>query len=378
MLVHAPSRGTRAATAPPEGGKPASSFRADIQGLRALAVALVVAYHAGLPIHGGFVGVDVFFVISGFVITRGVAGELERTGTVRLGRFAVRRIRRLLPALALMLTATMAFAIVASSSLGPQQAISATGHDAALFHANLGIYESVGDYFAPAAESNPLLHTWSLAVEEQFYAVFPLISLVLWRVGKPATGRRRLSIGYAAIAAVTLALSVAMVGEWYPWEVDHPQAFSYFATHYRAWEFLAGCLVALALADGRRLPGSAAKWSVLGLGAVVGSALLLDARTIFPGYAAVFPVAGTAALLAAGASPGRSHLGRALSARWVVGIGDLSYGWYLWHWPFIVFARELWPSTWWAALAAAALSLPVAAASQRLIENPIRFDGGER
>lgn len=155
--------------------------RPDIQGLRAIAVILVILFHADLPIRGGFIGVDVFFVISGFVITRLLWQELQQTGRIRLRVFYTRRVRRLLPALALVLVFVAIGEFIFQSPLGLQQDTARTGIAAALFAANAELFRRVG-YFAVTQESQPLLHTWTLAVEEQFYFVFPLLLTLAWKL----------------------------------------------------------------------------------------------------------------------------------------------------------------------------------------------------
>lgn len=175
MPAPLPAVGERAAAA-----GPASSRRPDIQGLRAVAVLMVVAFHAGLPVPGGFVGVDVFFVISGFVITAMLHREWHQTGRIRFGRFYLRRFKRLTPALALVVAVTMVISIVVLSPFGPQQTAAKTAFGAMLLAANFVIARTTGGYFDAPAEANPLLNTWSLPVEEQFYLVFPALIAFGW------------------------------------------------------------------------------------------------------------------------------------------------------------------------------------------------------
>src|ERR1035437_3646638 len=160
-------------TTPPDKTGSRENHRLDVQGLRAIAVLLVVAFHAGLPVPGGFVGVDVFFVISGFVIAGLLLRELDTTGGVDLGRFYTRRIRRLFPALALLVAVVALVSLVLASPFGSSPLTAKTGLGAVLFTANFAIYLTTGGYFDAPAGTNALLHTWSLSVEEQFYVVFP-------------------------------------------------------------------------------------------------------------------------------------------------------------------------------------------------------------
>ena len=158
--------------------------RRDIQGLRAIAVIMVVAFHAGLPVPGGFVGVDVFFVISGFVITAMLHREWEKTGRIKFGTFYLKRFKRLAPALALMVGVTLMISTVIFSPFGHQTYAAATGIGALLMSANFVIAKTTGGYFGPTAENNPLLNTWSLSVEEQFYLVFPALIALGWYLAK--------------------------------------------------------------------------------------------------------------------------------------------------------------------------------------------------
>ena len=187
--------------------------RADIQGLRAVAVLLVVAFHAGLPVPGGFSGVDVFFAISGFVITGTLLRELTSAGRIDLPRFYARRVRRLLPALALMVTVVAVLGTLASP-LATQRTGALTGIAASVFAANIYLYQLPTGYFDVSANLDPLLHTWTLAVEEQFYLVFPALLLLGWaclRVrGKRAHSQRARRLGAAAIVAVVSAVSYVL------------------------------------------------------------------------------------------------------------------------------------------------------------------------
>lgn len=345
--------------------------RLDIQGLRAVAVLMVVAFHAGLPVPGGFVGVDVFFVISGFVITAMLMREWAATGRIRLGRFYVRRFKRLTPALAVTVGAVMIASAILLSPFGSQQTAAKTAIGAIFLAANVVIARTTGDYFDAPAESNPLLNTWSLSVEEQFYLVFPAVLLIGWllspRFRRPGTVP---VVVVALVGAVSFAL--AMVGSF---DVEIRLApdslLGFYGPTTRAWEFAVGALLAL---GGARWVVTSARGSVLamivGVGMLAASLWMITAVTPFPGIWTLLPVVGTLLLIAAGSND--TVMSRWLASRPMVAIGDRSYSIYLWHWPFIVFAGLLWPESSWSSTAAAALSFIPAYASYRWVEQPVR------
>ncbi|SBT37742.1 acyltransferase family protein [Micromonospora auratinigra] len=353
--------------------------RTDIQGLRAVAVLLVVLYHAGAGLSGGFVGVDVFFVISGFVISGLLLRELTATGRISLVAFYVRRARRLLPALALVSVVTLAAGALLLSPVDETQRVTGrAAAAAALFFANGYFFLSSGGYFQQHAEANPFLHTWSLSVEEQFYLGFPLLLLLGWRLQQRF--RRRYPIVLVGLVLVgSLAAGVAFTYAWLPGlpsfatYPDIAMRFAFYSPLTRAWEFLAGAAVALLCA--RR--GVAHRWATPS--AVAGVALLLvaafgiDATDRFPGILAGLPVAATVCLLLAGSAARSNPVSRGLSLGPLVALGDLSYSWYLWHWPVIVFAKAWFPQVPLVGLLAAAASLVPAVASYRLVERPIHL-----
>lgn len=340
-----------------------------VQGLRGVAVLSVVLYHAGLPLSGGFVGVDVFFVISGFVITLALARDVDSVGKVRFTRFYKRRFRRLLPALALVVVTTLLVSAALQSPFGAQQETSAAAVGASTWSANVVFYVISGDYFANAAETIPLLHTWSLAVEEQFYLVFPLtLALAVW------AGRRRragwmpgaaLLLTLGGLASFMLSLYLSS-GNTLP-GVSSPESAAFYSSPTRAWQFIVGVLVALWFLKRQGRPaGRATKAAgILAAGALVAAVVLISAQDPFPGLAALLPTLAAAFLVAFG-----SQLSF-LTSRPLVKVGDLSYSWYLWHWPFIVFANAALPGTLTKVIAAAA-SLVVAWAAYTWVEEPIR------
>jgi peptidoglycan/LPS O-acetylase OafA/YrhL len=347
--------------------------RADIQGLRAVAVLLVLAYHAGLPARGGFVGVDVFFVVSGFVITAMLEREWRRSGRVRLGRFYMRRFKRLTPALALMTAAVALMSVVFLSPLGTQQTAAETGIGAMLLVANFVIAVTTGGYFDAAAVTNPLLHTWSLSVEEQFYLVFPALLVLSWALMR----KRSLSATpYAAVAAVAVvSFGLAVAGTMDVGFRGSRFLLGFYSPSARAWEFAVGALLALALA--RRIPRAPRLLALLGVVGLLGiilSVAVINSATPFPGAWTLMPVTSTLLLLLAGTDVSAPTT-RLLSIAPIVRIGDWSYSIYLWHWPFIVYAGLLWHGNRVALLVAAALSFIPAIASYRWVEEPMRNIG---
>jgi len=358
-------------------------WRRDIQGLRAVAVVLVVLFHAGIPVPGGFTGVDVFFVISGFVITGMLTAELTASGRIDFSRFYRRRVRRLLPALALMVTAAAALGTFASPVVS-QKTAGVTGFFASVFAANAYLYRwSVVNgvttaYFSVDATLNPFLHTWTLAVEEQFYLVFPTVLFFAWRPWRraPAAAGARtsalLAIAAVSVGSFVLSLYFSRGGTFGP--VTEGTGFAFYGSPTRAWEFGAGAMLALASPFVARLPGAAATaLGIVGAAVLVYAAFTIHQSDVFPGVLALLPVGGACLLLAAG-TVGANAVSWVLSRRPAVWIGDLSYSWYLWHWPLIVYAKALWPATAGVAAAAAALSLAPAWLSYRFVENPIRLD----
>lgn len=344
--------------------------RSDIQGLRALAVLFVLVFHAGLPAPGGFIGVDVFFVVSGFVITNMIYRERSSTGRFSVGQFYVKRFKRLTPALAVTVAVTMFMAFFLLSPFGLQETAAKTGIGAMLLGANFVIARDTGNYFAPAAESNVLLHTWSLSIEEQIYLVFPFILLLGW--GLERSARRipwaALLIGAATVASFLLTIAGA--------DALGPRAgyylLGYFGPLGRAWEFGVGAL--LALATKKRILSSATYAQLLawiGLGLLFSSLWLITPNTTYPGVWTLLPVSGTLILIAAGTGHD-TLVNRALGTSVLTKLGNWSYSIYLWHWPLIVFTKHLWPDVPFAAPAAAALSILPAATSYRWVEQPTR------
>ncbi|MFM8154462.1 MAG: acyltransferase family protein [Actinomycetes bacterium] len=350
-----------------------SHRRLDIQGLRALAVIVVIAFHAGLPVPGGFVGVDVFFVISGFVITALLHREWLETGRIRFGRFYKRRFLRLTPALAVLVSVTMFVSIFLLSPFGTQQNAAQTGTGAMLLFANFAIVFNSGGYFSPNAAENPLLNTWSLSVEEQFYLVFPIVLLLAWWLG--ARIKRSMSVSVLIVllgALVSFGLAVLAASGWSP--KAGAALISFYSPVTRAWEFAAGALLLLLtrkLSRSRPHPYVATGSAVAGVLLLIVSILVITQATPFPGLWTLLPVVAALLLLLAG-ELAINPISRFLSSRPLTYVGDRSYSLYLWHWPFIVFSLILCPDNHLAVLVAALASIPVALASFALVEQPLR------
>ncbi len=332
-------------------------YRPDIDGLRAIAVISVVLYHAGVyPFSGGYVGVDVFFVISGFLITRLIFAEIEG-GRFSVVNFYERRARRIFPALFVVIVACL-FAgwVVMTPSAYAQLAESAIA--ATAFSANIYFWQSI-DYFSINAEFRFLLHTWSLAIEEQFYFIWPICLLLAAR-----RQWRGLVPGALIVFAVSLFIS-AFLSASYPLE-------SFYLLPSRAWELLLGALLALRVIPLLRKQFAAEAASIIGLLLIVFPMILYDQATTFPGVAAVAPCLGTALVIYSGHS---SMVGRALSVKPVVFVGLISYSLYLWHWPLLVLTRITYGT---AKLPAGAASVAVVASfalaiiSWHYVEKPFR------
>jgi peptidoglycan/LPS O-acetylase OafA/YrhL len=339
--------------------------RADIQALRALAVAAVFAFHLWPGVvRGGFVGVDVFFVISGFLIAGHLIREAESTGGIRLAEFWTRRARRLLPgALVTLVVVSIGVAIWVPANLWPQfqrEALAST-----LYVQNWVLAGDSLDYFASVNSPSPVQHFWTLSAEEQFYIFTPLLLLgALWLGRRWRTPRRPvLFTGIAILTAASLAYSV--------WSTAAGPA-AYFETTARAWEFGAGALLVFAPPARHRWLGTAAAGA--GIAGIVLSATLLSGDMPFPGAIAAIPVLATGAAIWGG--PALGPMGRRLvGLRPVAFLGDTSYAIYLWHWPLIVIApfalgHDLSLKD---KLFLVALTLLVAATSTRYVENPIRY-----
>jgi peptidoglycan/LPS O-acetylase OafA/YrhL len=356
---------------------PQAGFRPDIEGLRAVAVLAVVLFHAEMPgVGGGFVGVDVFFVISGFLITGLLWREANATGTVGLRRFYGARARRLLPASAAVGVITM---IGTALLLPPLQVRTAIGDGiaSALYVGNYRFVLRGVDYFANHVPESPFQHYWSLGVEEQFYLVWPaliigtawLIRRVRRRTRAEATASQRPYL--VVLALVGAASFVLSFGASYV-----APAAAFFSLPTRAWQLAVGGLVALTVLQWRRLsplPAAIIGWA--GLGLIVLACTRFSTATLYPGIAALLPTVGAALVIGAGCAVPSQGCGRVLGLSPMRAIGRISYSWYLWHWPVLVLAPALLghPLGLAARLAAALLSGVLAVLTLRFIENPLRF-----
>ncbi|MBO0819218.1 MAG: acyltransferase [Nocardiopsaceae bacterium] len=397
------------------GGRPPSGFRPDIQGLRAIAVAMVVIYHLWpslLP--GGFVGVDVFFVISGYLITGHLWRGFSATGKLSLVDFWGRRARRLVPAAAIVLAVTW----IVSRLVLPVTRLADTAQQilaSALYFQNWQLAHDAVDYLKSSQTATPVQHFWSLSVEEQFYLVWPLLFLISAVIAAAVARGRHSRRERARGTAVRVLTTVLVAGSlaYSVWDTDHDPSSAYFVTTTRMWELGIGGLIALAPARpgrllgrraglGRPRPGRRAGlgWKAglgwLGLAAVVASAFVLTGNMPFPGDLALLPVLGSAALIAAGPRPGTPETrqasprerqetprngrvwlrpARLLSARPMVFLGGISYSLYLWHFPVINLFIQ-WHGKDPGVMtgpALAAASVLLAWLTKSLVEDPVRL-----
>jgi peptidoglycan/LPS O-acetylase OafA/YrhL len=333
-------------------------YRPDIDGLRALAVLAVLFYHTAIPgFSGGFVGVDVFFVISGFLITTIILKDL-REERFSIARFYERRVRRIFPAL----FPVIAFSLIIGAYLFDAKAFEDLGQSimaTTLFSSNILFWRESGYFDAPSLQK-PLLHTWSLAVEEQFYIFFPLLLALIHRY---LNGRYLQWL----VAAFLLSLLASVYG------VHHAQSMTFYFVTTRAWELLAGAVLALGVIP---VPSSAWRRNLLsmsGLGLIVYSMVFYSEETLFPGAGAIPPVMGAAFIIHSGGQKG-GVVGRLLSLRPLVFIGLISYSLYLWHWPLVAFARFLMfrSMTPYEGIAIVMSSILIATLSWKYIEQPFR------
>lgn len=340
-------------------------FRPDIEGLRGAAILLVVAFHAGVPrMSGGFVGVDVFFVLSGFLITGLLAREVAETGNVDLAEFYARRARRLLPALLVVLLATVATTLWLYAPID-QPPIASDARAVALHYGNVLFARSAVDYHA--SSGNPFLHTWSLAVEEQFYVIWPLLFAVVgrWYGGKDSASKPLL---VAVALAGTISFGISL------WLTRVSQPWAFFGMPSRIWEFALGGFAALMV--GRNPAGVGGGGRVLqlaGLIAIGVAAVSYHEVLPYPGFAAMLPALGTVAVLVGGHRCPTGIFSRALGTPLLQWFGRVSYSWYLWHWPLVGIGAAInWEIGVVGKLAWSAVALVLAVITYRFVEEPAR------
>ena len=335
-------------------------YRSDIDGLRAVAIISVVCFHAGIPyFSGGYVGVDVFFVVSGFLITGIIERDLQKNRFSLLD-FYERRARRILPALFAMVFVCF---VVGWFFLLDQQ-FENLGRSAASvigFYSNIHFWFEAKNYFAASAELEPLLHTWSLAVEEQFYLVFPVILIII----RHWSNVHRITL-ISGLALISFALSL--------FAVEFDKAAAFYLAPSRFFELMIGSLLAMGTSRGRVWDGHSNSLSIAGIACIVVAIVFYDDMTTFPGISALLPALGAALVIYSGTS-GQTIISRCLSQRPIVFVGLISYSLYLWHWPILAFLRVRFgsvdlPNSVMAA--AIAVSFILAWLSWRFIEQPIR------
>jgi peptidoglycan/LPS O-acetylase OafA/YrhL len=338
----------------------ASPYRPDVDGLRAVAVLFVMLYHAGFECSGGYVGVDVFFVISGFLITGLILRE-QQTGTFTLANFWSRRIRRIMPAATCMVAVTLVVGLMVLFPRALEQ-LAASAMAQQLMYSNVYFWLN-GGYFDGPAEFKPLLHTWSLAVEEQFYLVFPLLLIATrqWRNG--------LRLGMLA----TIAIASLVTSEYL---LQSRSSASFYLLPARVWELLIGAILAFLPATARLSSRQRLALAACGLAAIASASWSYDSGTRFPGVAALLPCLGTAAVIYCNHGP-HTAIGRMLAAKPFVGVGLISYSLYLWHWPILVFLRCAVGRDLSTVLRGAAMlgSFLAAYLSWRFVETPFRRAG---
>lgn len=312
-------------------------FRPDVEGLRAVAVVVVLLYHAGLSfVPGGYVGVDVFFVISGFLITGLLLREIEKTGTLSITRFYSRRAKRLLPMTVVVLAVVVAVSWLLFDPVRMQE-VSFDVVAGGLYVMNWRLAIQAADYFGAGLQASPVQHFWTLGVEEQFYLLWPAILLAAawWSRRTGRSLRPVLAAVLAVVAISSLAYSIHSTGQ--------EAGAAYFSTLTRGWELALGGALALVPASWLQLSRLAAgALACAGLGAIAYSTLRFSDGTLFPGYAALLPTVGTAAIIAAGFTSTSVVPVRLLTLAPVRHVGRISYSWYLWHWPPLVFAAAVW------------------------------------
>ena len=337
-------------------------FRTDVEGIRGVAVALVVLFHTSAIPAGGYVGVDVFFVVSGFLITGVLLREAERHGSISIGAFYARRVRRLVPAAVVVLVSTAAVAGVVWY-LPRASAVWIDALASLLSVQNVRLVVEGSDYLRASSAPSPLQHFWSLSVEEQFYAVWPLVLVVAFAAFGRRWEKRAIVVGCAV-------LLVAVSSAWAVFSADTRPTASYFDPAVRSWELGAGALLAAVPSSSRWLRGRAGEAVfAVGSAAVLVSAFVLDGTAAFPWPWALPPVVGTLCMLAAG---DRAVLAAPLRSVPLRFLGKISYSLYLWHLPVLVFAASVFGEHPVVAVGAVGAALVLAVLTERYVERPFR------
>ena len=342
-------------------------FRKDIQGLRGIAVMLIVIYHSGFALPGGFIGVDVFFVISGFVITQLLEREYLKNNSGVLLSFYQRRIKRLLPASSIAVASVVLFSFLA---LAPENLLGVTtlARSTLYFGANFKLLPGPG-YFTSV---NPLEHLWSLAVEEQLYIFYPILFHVLFKFfGKHRNRKSVLGTVLIGLGALSFLGNVILssgsgtqiISQYFQ---TSPERFAFFMMPTRVWEFVIGSILALQPKWSGRSNVMATSSAVAGFVAIGLASISFNATTTFPGFAALLPVCGTALVIFF--SPNASFIRMSLEGKMLSYLGKISYSWYLWHWPAIVFSRLLFPENSLILVFAICISFVLAVLSNTFIE----------
>ena len=338
--------------------------RTDIQGLRAISVLLVVAYHAGLRLPGGFFGVDIFFVISGFVITASLKREYEQSGQIKLRSFYFRRFKRLAPSLALIVFSVMVITPFLLIPLDAKLSTATTGLAAIFSISNFSLVLGELNYFAPSAKSNLLLHTWSLSVEEQIYVIFPIFITLIFKMRKKVK-ITNLYIIFGAISVSSYFLSIFG-------DQQRTAFFGHYSPIVRIWAFLAGAVLAIRpIAITRANVKLSAIYGYTGLLIILIAALFVNSESSSYKIFAIFPVAGAAMIIISGLEPS-NKFSKLISNKLFLQIGDASYAIYLWHWPIIAITREVISNNVSALLIAAILSFVPAILSFQHVEAPLK------
>jgi peptidoglycan/LPS O-acetylase OafA/YrhL len=355
--------GDEAGTAPED-----RRFRPDVEGLRAVAVLLVVLYHADVPrVTGGFVGVDVFFVISGFVITGVLLRERRGTGRTSIVSFYARRVRRILPAATLVILVVVVASYVVLGYVSGD-IVANDGRWAAVFLSNFHFEATGTNYFTAKLPPSPLQNFWSLSVEEQFYLVYPTLFLVMARLKSRWSLRAKMAISLVVVIGVSYWLSVVQTA-------SQPTS-AYFSPFTRAWELALGALIAVGTPCLKRIPAlGAALLTWAGLAAIAAAALTFTAQTTYPGSLVAIPVVGAALVIAGGVVAPRAGAEQLLGLGPFQWFGKRSYALYLWHWPILIIAAEQAGKTALPLrenLALVLFAVAISMASYAIVENPVR------